>query len=203
MRRSASPELLNGMQRSFSSLNQAKIPSVYQVYPAPLHLDTNIPKRVNVLRPAPHGVYNSFTETWENNWRNMSRSLLMQQREHFRYHDAWKPYFYGSPSEKELHNKLIREGLKEQMSDKWKHQKAIFEARVQESMDAVAHDKHDVEAELDKQRRYREMMKAYCVANKSMMEERERLKHTEKLADVAQESELIRYNPVNWSCSLK
>ena len=63
-----------------------------------------IPGRVNPLAPPPPRKRINWTwETTDQHHENEKRSLLMQKREHTRYHSAWSKAFYGSPAEKEAY----------------------------------------------------------------------------------------------------
>ncbi|WAR25066.1 hypothetical protein MAR_010770, partial [Mya arenaria] len=64
-----------------------------------------IPKRVNPLAPPPPRRRINWTwETTDQHYENEKRSLLMQKREHTRYHSAWGKAFYGAPAEKEAYS---------------------------------------------------------------------------------------------------
>lgn len=80
--------------------------SMYGAYP-PRELSSSmslvrIPPRVNPLAPPPpRKRIQDHWETVEQHWHNDQRRILMQQREHQRYHSAWAKAFYGAPAEKE------------------------------------------------------------------------------------------------------
>ena len=82
--------------------------SMYVPYP-PKELSSSIdylriPGRVNPLAPPPPRKRINWTwETTDQHHENEKRSLLMQKREHTRYHSAWSKAFYGSPAEKEAY----------------------------------------------------------------------------------------------------
>ena len=74
----------------------------YSVYPARLPSAPEGPqRRLNVLRPPPPKKFNHMLETIEPHWHNEKRTNNMKQREHYRYHNAWSKYYYGSPAEQE------------------------------------------------------------------------------------------------------
>lgn len=63
-----------------------------------------IPGRINPLAPPPpRKRINWSWETTDQHYENEKRSLLMQKREHTRYHSAWSKAFYGAPAEKEAY----------------------------------------------------------------------------------------------------
>lgn len=82
--------------------------SMYVPYP-PKELSSSvdfirIPGRINPLAPPPpRRRINWSWETTDQHFENEKRSLLMQKREHTRYHSAWSKAFYGAPAEKEAY----------------------------------------------------------------------------------------------------
>lgn len=82
--------------------------SMYVPYP-PKELSSSIdfvriPGRINPLAPPPpRRRINWSWETTDQHYENEKRSLLMQKREHTRYHSAWSKAFYGAPAEKEAY----------------------------------------------------------------------------------------------------
>ena len=84
------------------SAHQMMIPKAYEVYPQRLPSAPDIPKRpLNVLRPPPPKKFDHMLETAEEHYFNDKRTLRMKQREHYRYHNAWSKYYYGSEPDKE------------------------------------------------------------------------------------------------------
>ena len=85
--------------------------SMYGAYP-PRELSSSmslvrIPQRINPLAPPPPKKrINDSWETVEQHFHNDSRRILMQQREHQRYHSAWSKPFYGGPAEKEQYRSV-------------------------------------------------------------------------------------------------
>ena len=91
--------------RSHSS---ASMYTSYGAYPPPELSSSvdfvNIPKRTNPLAPPPpRKRINWSWETVDQHHENEKRRLLMQKREHTRYHSAWSKAFYGSPAEMEAY----------------------------------------------------------------------------------------------------
>ena len=76
----------------------------YAVYPPRLPSAPEGPvHRLNVLRPDPPKKFTHMLETIEPHYHNEKRALRMKQREHYRYHNAWSKYYYGSPAEQEAY----------------------------------------------------------------------------------------------------
>ena len=86
------------------SAHQMMIPKAYEVYPARLPSAPDVAKRpLNVLRPPPPLKFDHMLETAEGHFFNDKRTKRMKQREHYRYHNAWSKYYYGSEPEKETY----------------------------------------------------------------------------------------------------
>ena len=95
-------------QQSNSSRPRPKVISAeqmmkaYSVYPPRLPSAPEGPvHRINVLRPPPPKKFNHMLETIDPHWHNEKRAMRMKQREHYRYHNTWSKYYYGSPAEQE------------------------------------------------------------------------------------------------------
>ena len=74
----------------------------YTLYPPRLPSAPEGPvRRVNVLRPEPPKKFTHMLETVDPHWHNEKRATRMKHREHYRYHNAWSKYYYGTPSEQE------------------------------------------------------------------------------------------------------
>lgn len=89
--------------RSFSAAG-----GLYGPYPPPelssVWDHMKIPGRINpIAPPPPKRRINTSWETMEQHWQNDKRRILMQQREHVRYHSAWSKAFYGSPADQEAY----------------------------------------------------------------------------------------------------
>lgn len=186
------------------SAHQMMIPKAYEVYPARLPSAPDIPKRpVNVLRPPPPLKRTPVLETVEPHWINQMRSNRMKQREHYRYHNAWSKYYYGSVSDKEEYRHYLRSVLKQQMSDREQRYRDDHLDRIKESAVVTERDNHDRQTDAEKFRAKFEVLKSFRDENKKLMEyvweDRRQQKQREDVFD----REQLRYNPINWSCTLK
>ncbi|XP_013393263.1 uncharacterized protein LOC106161884 [Lingula anatina] len=163
-----------------------------------------MPERINQLAPAEgRRRINMNTETAEANYLNEQRKLLMQRREHYRYYKAWSRPYYGTPQEKEEYRKETRSMLKQQMDHKWSAEKQEFLEKVKESQAAAAYDQKCNNEDVENFRNRFLYLTKFRDENKRLMEkfwlERERSKIFEDTYD----REQLRYNPINWSCTLK
>ena len=111
-----------------TSITMTSLPAAYNVYPACLPTAADIPQRINPLQPARPDRRTHMLETVDPHWLNAQRSTRMKQREHYRYHNAWSKYYYGSRSEQEqyrwdlyIYQGLVSQAFYELLSQRlWK-----------------------------------------------------------------------------------
>lgn len=182
--------------------------SMYVPYP-PKDLSSSydylrIPGRVNPLAPPPpRRRINWSWETTDQHYENEKRRILMQKREHTRYHSAWSKAFYGSPAEKESYNRHFREVLKQQMSDKKAMDKQAFQDKISETDQALSYDRQcRMNDAMDYHKKHSYLMQ-YRDGNKQQMEDRWANTRYNRELENRVDRERLRYNPINWSCSLK
>lgn len=158
--------------------------------------------RKNPLRPS--GIRRTvMLETTDKDHENKQRSQVMQRMTRQRYHTAYEKYPYGSPAEQEIYRRLFREGLKEQMNERAARHKHEFQSKVSESREAFLKDQEDIKTEMEKFSSHHSFMTTYRDANKQLMEENWQ-RHRQVQNDTKNyELELLRYNPINWSGTLK
>jgi len=191
------------------TLNNINIESVYNPFPAKMisSVDnsdfTRLPQRINPLQPPAPYRRTVMWETIPQHYENEKRSNLMQKMHHMRYHTAYQKYPYGSPAEKEIYRRLIREGLKEQMTESDLNQRQALKAKVIESEVAVQTDRKHLQEDAQKHLNHFIWMTEYRDANKTMMENRWKTNVEIKKDNQVQERECLRYNPINWSHTLK
>lgn len=182
--------------------------SLYGPYP-PRDLSSSmdlirIPQRINPLSPnPPKKRINMAWETTDQHWHNEKRSLLMQQREHQRYHSAWSKPFYGAPAEKEQYRKHFREVLKQQMSDLDSSKRAEFERCSKESAEAIKFDQECKQKDFEDFVTKHKYLQNFRDGNKQKMEETWTQNRNNKFLEDRIDRERLRYNPINWSCTLK
>ncbi|XP_011428591.1 uncharacterized protein LOC128158996 [Crassostrea angulata] len=182
--------------------------SMYGAYP-PRELSSSmslvrIPPRVNPLAPPPpRKRIQDHWETVEQHWHNDQRRILMQQREHQRYHSAWAKAFYGAPAEKEQYRKHFRDVLKQQMADQDISKSVAFKEKCQESKQSIAYDNDCRQKDMDAYVKKHVYLQNFRDGNKNMMEKQWQDNRTSRYLEQRIDRERLRYNPINWSCSLK
>ncbi|KAK3785601.1 hypothetical protein RRG08_012702 [Elysia crispata] len=179
----------------------------YGPYPPPELTSTwnhmKFPGRVNPLAPPPpmRRINNSW-ETTPQHWHNEKRRLMMQQREHERYHSAWAKPFYGPPADKEAYRRHYREVLKQQMSDRDTQLRSDFQTKVKESEAAVEYDRQCKLKDFQDFVKKFNYLKNFRDDNKMFMEKAwARDRHSKIMTD-SYDREVMRYNPINWSGTL-
>ncbi|XP_066283124.1 uncharacterized protein [Branchiostoma lanceolatum] len=160
--------------------------------------------RLNPLRPPQHeGRRNVSLETVETHHHNLQRSLTMQQAQHFRFHNSWRKPYYGTPAEKESHRKDIRLILQEQMAERMQMQRESFRDRKQESEFAVQHDRQCLTDDAQNYRKRAEYLQHFRDENKKLMEWKWDQSRQQRQRQDQLDREIMKYNPINWSGSLK
>jgi hypothetical protein len=192
----------NKPQRHQSNIDRIPIPSVYSIYP-PFDHSMTIPPRLNPLVPPPPERRTISLETDDVNAHNQSRRDLMAKRDYHRYHTNWSRYYYGNTTEKELYQKYLRQSLKEQMEDSKKKDKEDFLSRSKESRVALQRDREDIESDVVSGRKRMQDMTTFRDANKELMDQVAQRKRLQKFQENQVDREVLKYNPINWSCSLK
>jgi len=186
-----------------SSLNNVRVPHAYDTFPPPLSQDCKIPKRLNPLRPPPPQRRTVVLETEDPNWANEQRRDLMQKRDHHRYHKAWSRYYYGNSTEQELYRKFLRETLKHQMHEHEENRSQHLKNKVKESEMAVRKDRNDVNNDIETAKVKFSEMTQYRDANKEMMDNTIERRRQDRHRTNQFDRDQLRYNPINWSASLK
>ncbi|XP_059151080.1 uncharacterized protein LOC131937565 [Physella acuta] len=179
----------------------------YGPYPPPELTSTwnqmKFPPKINPLAPPPprKRLYASW-ETTPQHWHNDRRRLMMQQKEHERYHSAWSTPFYGPPADKEAYRRHYRQVLKQQMSDADEKKRTDLQSKVHESEAAVEFDRQC------KMKDFQDIVKKYNYLknfrddNKMFMEESWEKSRINKIMTDRYDREMLKYNPINWSGTL-
>lgn len=194
-------------QSTTSSLNLAStpkvnMPNIYEVYPA-WPPTTNATARTNPLRPSPPARRTVMLETGAPHWDNDFRTMRMKQREYNRYHNAWSKYYYGSPAEQESYRSYTRSVLKQQMQDKWALQRHQRVDKVRESDVAVEQDRKSRMEDAHSSQTKRAHLTSFRDENKKLMEWAWTDNRKRKTQTDLYDREQLRYNPINWSQTLK
>jgi len=180
---------------------------VYGVYPGWLPPAPDVPSRsINVLTAAqnPRGRGRTvMLETMAPHTSNDQRLMRLKQRDHYRYHNAWSKYYYGSKAEQEQYRAYNRDVLKQQMADLDKSQRQTFQDKSQESLLTMAIDSQNrKEDSVAFQTRFNQL-KTFRDQNKNMMENAWDFRKRRKVSDDCYDREQLKYNPINWSGTLK
>eukprot|EP00058_Branchiostoma_floridae_P001577 XP_002587065.1 hypothetical protein BRAFLDRAFT_102983 [Branchiostoma floridae] len=123
--------------------------------------------------------------------------------EHFRFHNSWRKPYYGTPAEKESHRKNIRLILQEQMAERMQMQRESFRDRKQESEFAVQHDRQCLTDDALNHRKRAEYLQHFRDENKKLMEWKWDQMRQQRQRQDQLDREIMKYNPINWSGSLK
>ncbi|KAK7884867.1 hypothetical protein WMY93_027990 [Mugilogobius chulae] len=184
--------LMWGTYRKFPLISDSSILSGQRPIPRldPLHPPFVQKRTVSLETPVVH-------------YHNHQRALIMQRKEHYRFHQVWRKPFYGTSSEREEYRKDIRNHLKKQMEDKCVALKLQFTNRAKESEYLCEMDRLDLSKEKEQKILHREAMTAYRDENKRLMEQGWKDRALTRSQEVLKERELLRLNPINWSGTLK
>lgn len=186
------------------SAHQMMIPRAYEVYPQRLPSAPDIPKRpINVLQPPPPKPRRGpYLETIQSHWFNQQRVDRMKQREHYRYHNAYTKYYYGSEADQEDHRAYTRTVLKQQMSDRDQKFRDEHKSKIEESVIVTERDNSDKRDDAEKFQAKFQLLKSYRDINKQEMEMLWGNRKDQKVREDVCDREQMRYNPINWSCTL-
>ncbi|KAG9483499.1 uncharacterized protein [Eleutherodactylus coqui] len=161
------------------------------------------PHRLDPLHPPGVRRRTVGLETVAAHQHNQQRAINMQQREYSRFHQGWRRPFYGTATEKEEYRKEIRQLLKTQMSEKWSSAREVLASQSEELEALKEADRLAVLEDLEQRRAKALFMRRYRDENKRLMENRWRESLLSRSMDTLRERELLQYNPINWSGTLK
>lgn len=174
------------------------------VTPAMVPLSVNqCGSRVNPLHPPEVKRRTVSLETMAAHHQNQQRAIVMQQKEYCRYHQAWQRPFYGSVAEKEEYRHELRQLLKRQMNEKWALQRQTMASQAKESKVAMDADRSAILQEMENGRTRALFLNKYRDENKKLMELKWKESRLVKSLEKLKEQELLQYNPINWSGTLK
>ncbi|XP_071332731.1 uncharacterized protein [Trachinotus anak] len=159
--------------------------------------------RLNPLHPPMVHKRTVSLETPAVHHHNHQRTLIMQRREHCRYHQVWRKPFYGSSNEREEYRKELREQLKRQIEEKCVALKFQLASKEKEAEYIREVDRLALSSEREQRVQHRKAMTAYRDENKRLMEQSWRDRALTRSQEVLKERELLRLNPINWSGTLK
>ncbi|XP_071484785.1 uncharacterized protein [Diadema antillarum] len=158
--------------------------------------------RLDPLHPPKVGRTVSL-ETTNPHYKNELRTLNMKREQYHKFHRAWMKPVYGTKMEQEEYRQHIRSSLKDQMSDKESVRRKFLVDRVKESETAVAYDKQCLTADKDAFVKKAIYLHKFRDENKKIMENKEQDERINRRNQHKMERELLCYNPINWSQSLR
>ncbi|XP_069382573.1 uncharacterized protein [Paralichthys olivaceus] len=159
--------------------------------------------RLNPLHPPSVHKRIVSLETPAVHHHNHQRTLIMQRREHHRYHQVWRKPFYGSSSEREEYRRELREQLKRQMEEKCAALKLQLVGKVKESEYLREVDRLALSSDREQRIQHSKAMTVFRDENKKLMEQSWRDRALTRSQEILKERELLRLNPINWSGTLK
>uniref|UniRef100_A0A667YXL4 Uncharacterized protein n=1 Tax=Myripristis murdjan TaxID=586833 RepID=A0A667YXL4_9TELE len=159
--------------------------------------------RLNPLHPPPVCKRTVRLETPAVHHHNHQRTLIMQRREHYRYHQVWRKPLYGTSSEREEYRKEMREQLKRQIEEKCVALRLQLASQVREAEHLREVDRLALSSEREQRIQHSRAMTLYRDENKKLMEQSWRDRALTRSQEALKERELLRLNPINWSGTLK
>ncbi|KAK5894897.1 hypothetical protein CesoFtcFv8_011542 [Champsocephalus esox] len=180
-------------QTTFPSIsNSARLWASSQSIPRlnPLHPPLVHKRIVSLETPAVHH-------------HNHQRTLIMQRREHQRYHQVWRKPFYGSSSERDEYRKELLEHLKRQMEEKCISLKLHVASKGKEAENLREVDRLALSGERELRIQHSKAMTAYRDENKRLMEQSWRDRALTRSQETLKEREMLCLNPINWNGTLK
>ncbi|XP_030062626.1 uncharacterized protein LOC115472476 [Microcaecilia unicolor] len=174
------------------------------VTPALVPLSVNkFGSRVNPLHPPGVRRRTVSLETMAAHHFNQQRAIVMQQKEYYRYHQDWQRPFYGSKAEKEEYRQELRQLLKKQMSEKWAMEREMLNRQAKDAEAAREADRLALLHDLEQERTKALFLQRFRDENKKLMETKWKENRLIKSLEIIRERELLQYNPINWSGTLK
>ncbi|XP_040263403.1 uncharacterized protein LOC120978985 [Bufo bufo] len=161
------------------------------------------PQRLNPLHPPDVRRRIVSLETVAAHHHNQQRVINMQQKEYSRFHQGWRRPFYGTAAEKEDYRREIRQLLKKQMSEKWTTSREALAGQSKELEALKEADRFAVIQDLEQERAKSLFLRRYRDENKQLMESKWQENRLTRSMEMLKERELLQYNPINWSGTLK
>ncbi|CAK6957439.1 uncharacterized protein LOC128357617 [Scomber scombrus] len=159
--------------------------------------------RLNPLHPPLVHKRTISLETPAVHHHNHQRTVIMQRREHYRYHQVWRKPFYGTSSEREEYRKELRDQLKRQIEEKCVALRLQLAGKVKDAEYSREVDCLALSSEREQRIQHIKAMSAYRDENKKLMEQSWRDRALTRSQEAMKERELLRLNPINWSGTLK
>lgn len=158
---------------------------------------------MNPLHPPAERRRTVSLETLAAHHYNQQRVQVMQQKEYCRYHQGWQRPFYGSRADKEEYRQEVRALLKRQIREKWEGQRQALASRMREVEAVREADRLVLNQDLEQNRTRARALTVFRDENKRLMEQSWKERSVSRSLEALRERELLQYNPINWSGTLK
>lgn len=163
--------------------------------------DSRPTPRPDPLRPTREKTFTLSSTDAE--FENEQKILRKKREQYHQFHRNWMRPFYGSKVDQEEYRRGIREQLKNQMAEKHNDYQKFQKEKVQESEQAFSYDQECVNKDKRDRRNKGLYLSNFRNENKKIIEQHERLRRENRINTAIHEQELLRYNPVNWSQTLR
>ncbi|XP_063797018.1 uncharacterized protein LOC134958388 [Pseudophryne corroboree] len=167
------------------------------------HTASMFPPRLNPLHPPGVKRRTVSLETMAAHHHNQQRVMNMQQKEYSRFHQGWRRPFYGTITEREEYRREIRQLLKKQMTEKWATKREGLSSQNKELEILMEADRAAVIQDLEQEKAKSLFLRRYRDENKRLMESKWQENRLTRSMETLKERELLQYNPINWSGTLK
>nr|XP_046199106.1 uncharacterized protein LOC124031650 isoform X3 [Oncorhynchus gorbuscha]XP_046199107.1 uncharacterized protein LOC124031650 isoform X3 [Oncorhynchus gorbuscha]XP_046199197.1 uncharacterized protein LOC124031681 isoform X3 [Oncorhynchus gorbuscha] len=190
-------------QSRYLMVTPLTLPIIISPASAALSVSQSVP-RLDPLHPPLANRRTVSLETPAVHHHNHQRALVMQRKEHYRYHQVWRKPFYGSCTEREEYRfsrSEVRQQLKRQMEEKRAGLMLKLTSKAEEAEFLQEVDRLALSSEKQQRIQHSRAMSHYRDENKKLMEQSSRA--LIRSQEALMERELLRHNPINWSGTLK
>lgn len=163
--------------------------------------DSRPTPRPDPLRPTREKTFTLSSTDAE--FENEQKILRKKREQYHQFHRNWMRPFYGSKVDQEEYRRGIREQLKNQMAEKYDDYQKFQKEKLQETEQAFSYDEDCINKDKRDRRNKGLYLSNFRNENKRIIEQNERLKRENRINTAIHEQELLRYNPVNWSQTLR
>lgn len=160
-------------------------------------------KRIDVLHPPSVPRRTVFLETFDAHGHMQNRCKIMQRREWYRYHGEWQKPRYGNATVQESYRSNIRSVLKSQIEERLNRRRSDWQSALHDSIQLTEKDRADAQRDMDDRREKMRHLNTFTRENKRLMEEKWKDRVREKMIQDQKDREVLKYNPINWSHTLK
>ncbi|XP_003384948.1 PREDICTED: uncharacterized protein LOC100637952 isoform X2 [Amphimedon queenslandica] len=142
-----------------------------------------------------------YTETVDKTFATLEAFSLRKKAAYTYKHQEYRPYYYGTPSERAQYQFKLRSCLIDQISERERN-KEHFSSNTEESermtKDSIAFSQREKER-TTKQKQYFMTIRD---SNKMLFELKSKQETEDRLAEQRKERQLLQHSPINWSKTL-